>query len=720
MTVIPPHNTRALPVVPFVSETPMLRLVSGKAVAVGEEGCSEHLQSEESLWIDALGGRRLHAPLPVIRGPHCFRNKWVMVDSAAGASCVLPKLSSVATRIATPTQFSGALMLYCVDASKLNPSAEDPSVLDLLLGSADRDDVGESGIRRLLSRTVFVLTHSDYIFEVEDDVQSVLRKESSASTPIRSIGELRDYFLSLLRRTFPGCTDAIHADRILTFSGRNALLTKRILMYESDVQELYDYCEIMFGASFMQTVDTVEIDHLRRMVQRFAQETMLKKSGASDLTEQIRLFDFNATSHLLRDNGDLAMDVVEQLDRALERGKPAVLRDVVNYRSELECLVKETSWVLESSEKISAYSTKMSEEVTDVSSRCLRDFFQERLHELRYVLEGRPLVWFSERQACTIMDMKSALAKLAQFTEQYMLQRGFLEKKVREQRASAGGFDFIDQNAKELLRAMEKEKQELLHTLNVSIAHHVKDEFTRFLPRASEKVKDQQRKSVDEFIHLSSIAVTETANRIREQLDLDSLGKHLVDVPLIEENDRRLKNFLRELPEHVAVAAVEISNQWYVAIDDEELSNPKIPSKREQYERRLKAATKKDGDVEDESEFKMPTDLLYVLEAWRLSFAVIQMHQLCTFNIHTFTNGITLTSERVLDFVNRLVGSLESGALTQKEDVMEAERVVAEVDVVRVELQAIRTTLAGVLDDIHATMVHDLATAEEIVQSVEL
>lgn len=711
MPVIPSGNTKDLPVVPFLSETPMLRLVSGKAVACGEASCYEHLKSEETLWIEALHDRRLHAPLPVIRGPYCYRVKWTLLDAGSGTSCVLPKLSSVATRVATPTAYVSAFMIYCVDATKLQTPSE-ASVLDGLLGSADMTDVSLSGVQRLLRRTVFVLSHADYISDFEDDIQSVSCREVPEFTPIRTIAELLDYFLNMLHEKFPGVE--VDSSQVVPFSGRNALMTKRILLFEPDVQSVYEYCETMFGSSFMQTIDDLDIGFLQRHVQRYATETMLDKSGARRLTELIRLFDFNAGKHLLRENCGLAMDCAEQLDRALEQAKPFVLREVTNSRAELECLVKTTAWVLEASDSIATASNGITEAVYDVASQCLKEFFQARLHELRYVLEGRPLVWFSERQACTIMDIKTSLNKLHAFTEQYVLQRGFLEKKISDQRKSAGGFSFLDDNAEALLQAMEREKKELLIDVATRVAHHTKDEFTRFFPTLLDRIRNKQQAMISAFMKVAEGPVTETENRIREPFDLEGLGNALATCVIVEENDRRLKNFLRELPEHVAVASVEISNQWYVPLPDDELTNPKIPSKREEYAKRLKAATAKEGDVEDESQFRMPPDLLYVLEAWRLSFGMFQLHQLCTYNQHSFSSGVAQANERILDFVNRLVVSLEEGAVSQKENVVESERVVQEMVEVRSQLGGIHSRLESLMSRIDASIVSSLDEAESI------
>lgn len=717
MQVIPPGLSRSLAVVPFVSETPMLRLVSGKAVACGEEGCREHLQGEETLFVEALGDRRLHAPLPVIKGPQHYRSRWVCVDSASGASCILPKLSSVATRVATPTYFAGAMILFCVDATKLK-TKDESSLLDAFFGSTEPSDVSMTTLERLLQRTVFVLTHSDYITEQEDDVQPVLKKDMDEKTTIRTIAELRSYFAQLVSSKLHGRFQVDPA-RIVTFSGRNAFLTNRILMFEPEMQELYDYCEVMFGAAFMQTIDDLEVDYIRRLVARFASETMLERSGARELTKLFRLFDFNSGRHLLAYCSCLALDSVEQLDVALEAAKPFVLREVSNYREELDVLIKETTWVLESTESISAFAKEIVDETVSVASRCLKEFFQERLHELRYILEGRDLAWFRERQACTVMDMKTSFNKLKTFTETYLFQRGFLEKKIYEQRASAGGWEFLDQSPLEVLKAMEREKQEILIDFNTKVAHHIKDEYERFLPTMIERIQAKKKQMTDTYLGMVMPPITETENRIGESLDMDNLLDAMAKAELVEGNERRVKNFLRELPEHVAVAAVEISNQWYVPKSDEELTNIKIPTKREEYEKRLKAASAREGDVEDEGEFRMPSELLYVLESWRLSFSMVQLHQLCTYNAHTFTHAVETANERVLDFVNRLVVSLEEGAVSQKENVEESEQVVVELGDVRTAIRPITERLRQILKVIDDGMVTSLEEAEAIANCAE-
>lgn len=693
LRVLPEKNIRkSLPIVPFLSEIPMLRLRSGKAIACDEDGCRSHLQSEQTLWLEAMADRRLHAPLPCFRGPKPYGVPWVAIDMTRNDSCVVPKVSSVATRVIEPTVLSASAFVYCVKATLLGTPQED-QVFDNLLGSS-AGSVSASTLQRLLDHVTFLLTHSDYIFEIEDNISPVLRRTDShvdgvvyeeQPNAIRTMAELKKTFQRLMRKRW---NYEVPEHRILLFSGRNAFLTKQILMYEPDVQQLYDFCEVMFGGSFMQTVDDMEEGQLRRTVQRFAKDTMFQKSGVAQLTELFRLFDFNGGRYLLSDAASLALECVEQLRVGLVAAKPVAMREALEHRAELQCLVEETSWVYESTASIGHFVHTMSDDLVQLTTRKLSEFCHARLHELRYVLEHRDLAWFKERQACTIVEVQRCLNKLETFTETYLFQRGFLEKKIRDGRASAGGFEFLDQYSTECLAAMEREKHDLLLDFGAKFAHHLKDEFALFLPQIAEAIQARKSELLTQFLRMVEAPITQTTNRIGEPLDMDDLLEHLEKCELLQVNDRRLKNFLRELPEHVAVAGVELSNEWYLPLDDEVLANPTVASKRELHDAKMakQAALAKINEsalfseTNDESGFTMNHQVVYLLESWRLSLGMLQAQQLATYNIHELKQAVSNVTERVLNYIHRLVGDLEHGAVAQQAQVLEMDEAVRQMD----------------------------------------
>jgi energy-coupling factor transporter ATP-binding protein EcfA2 len=645
LDVIPEGTERILEVLPFVSPTPMLRRRQGKAVAAGEEGCRAHLLSEKETWVEELGDRRLHAPLPLIAGPHCCQNNWCLLDCPSSVAALQPKLSSVATRIRTPNIYSADFFFFCVNSTWLGTTKEN-DVLWPWIG--DVTDVQQPAKKRLLEHTVFVLTFADSVPEDEKSVES---------------SEVRSSIASLVKRfkqLFFTATGGLEIEdrRIVCFSGRSAFHTKRLLMFEPSITEMYNYCELVFGAMFMQTIDEMEESALRHMIRKFATEKMMIKSGAQRVTDLVRLFDYNCSIYLMHCACSTATDCVEQLQHAFQSAKPAIAKEVDGLRGELDVLVQQRTWIVTGLDEVTSFvETKMTEDLVYVVQQQLSSFFAKRLEELRFVLEGRELVWFKSHQTSTVAEMQLALRKLERFTATYVQQRAFLESKLEKGAKSVGGWEFLDENTTALLAAMQAEQQELVCSFCRRVSHHVKDEFDRCIGDVMQCVSDKKNALLGQFLAMVNPMLEQAEMRLQRGCDIDTAVNVAAETKLLEKNERRINNFLRELPDHVASAAVEIANQWFVP-PSVSATPSSVP---------CSAATDDDGG------HRIDHNLLYLLEAWRLTFSSIEPYQLCKYNIHEATHALHALHGQAAEFLVAFVEELDRGIGAVKDQIVEIE-----------------------------------------------
>ena len=644
LDVIPNNTERILEVVPFVSPTPMLRRRQGKAIASGEASCREHLLSERETWVEELGDRRLHAPLPLIAGPHCCQSHWTLQDCPPAFTGFQPKLSSVATRIRTPNIFTVDFFFFCVNSTWIGTTKERDAFAPWI---GDIPDVQQSAKERLLEHTIFVLTFADHVLDVEDERIPTSKSTATFTTIASLVSRFKELFLSL--------TGLVVEDRrIVPFSGRNAFLTKRLLMFEPSITEMYCYCETVFGSSFMQTIDDMEEDYLRHMLRKFATDKMMIKSGAQAVTDLVRLFDFNCSKYLMLSVCATATDCVEQVQQAFISAKPTIMKEVEGLRAELDVLVKERTWIVCGADDLGTFvESKMIDELVSVVQQQLGTFFSKRLEEVRFVLEGRELVWFKSHQTSTVVEMQSSLRKLERFTQTYVQQRSFLEAKVERGEKSTGGWEFLDNNAGSLLKAMEAEKEELVCNFCRRVAHHVKDEFERNIDDLIRIVTDKKHALLSQFLSMVNPMLEQAEIRLHRGCYIDTAVNVAADTLLLEANERRINNFLRELPEHVAAAAVEISNQWFVPPSEDALPSSFLTAGEEGH--------------------RIDHNLLYVLEAWRLTFSSIEPHQLCKYNIHDVTQSVQLLHRQGADFLTAYVEELDRGISAVKDQIVEIE-----------------------------------------------
>lgn len=669
LPLLPPNTTRELCVVPFSADQPMIRRQAGKAIASGLESCREHLISEKTTWIEEFADRRLHASLPLINGTHCYASNWVLVDTVSGSSAITPTLSSVASRIHTPNVFVGDFIFYCVDSTLIGTDREQET-LDFLTGEIHAPT---STLQRLADRTTFVLTHADVVLDAETCLENIHRTQRPV---VASIVELRTRFKALFHGRFG--VD-LHDDQLLVFSGRNALAARRMLLIEKPaINEVYDYAEMVYGSQFMQTIDEVEEAQLLRIVKRHAESEGMVRSGANSLIEALRLIDFHAVRHLMASIATTGTECTEQLLTALRLATPQIQEQVVENQELLEVLLKELEWTVDTSDTIEKFAVEMHNAFAKTVEEGFDEFFRERLRELRFVLEHRELAWFRERQHCTVVEMAGSLRQLEAFTERYLAHRAFLEAK--QAKGESSSWEFIDQNISALLHAMEKEKQEHLLHFSAKFAHHIKDEFSIFVPQLAEKISGVREGLKAKLIELSKVALRQTERRMGRPFPLDEALRLLDDVELVERNDRRTNNFLRDLPEHVAVAAVEVSQQWYVPAGDAHVSGSvtgrssisATPSAANsmilaQFGEDFPPASSDDASRHDDGVGSMKAALRYVLEAWRLSCLTIRPHQLCTYNLPAVDENIAKLNEDILSYIRFYVDSLEAGIAEQQQ-----------------------------------------------------
>jgi hypothetical protein len=198
----------------------------------------------------------------------------------------------------------------------------------------------------------------------------------------------------------------------------------------------------------------------------------------------------------------------------------------------------------------------------------------------------------------------------------------------------------------------------------------------------------------------------------------------------------------------VAVAAVELSNQWYVPLEEDVVVVPAsikdgpsnvsafaalTPSPqrltmtnasaglsarsleaRSLNREKFDSAEYGGGDRNDPESYhrRIDSNMLFILEVWRLSFSTIQIHQLCSYNIHEFTEAIDQLSDRVLDFINNFVVALEEGSSDQKERIVEAEADLHEIKAVVERLEPLQEQLNALYDRMDTQMVWTIEEAE--------
>eukprot|EP00744_Colponema_vietnamica_P005766 GILI01008420.1.p1 GENE.GILI01008420.1~~GILI01008420.1.p1 ORF type:complete len:475 (+),score=102.65 GILI01008420.1:38-1426(+) len=122
---------------------------------------------------------------------------------------------------------------------------------------------------------------------------------------------------------------------------------------------------------------------------------------------------------------------------------------------------------------------------------------------------------------------------------------------------------FLEDNAEQFLDALEAEKQGALVDFFVRVCHHIRDRYEELVPELIARLSEQKSLALDKLHDLIKEPIQEAYARLGIPFDIEAAMTQLFEVDLIQANRRRLNSFLRELPEHVASAAIEISNQWY-------------------------------------------------------------------------------------------------------------------------------------------------------------
>jgi hypothetical protein len=395
----------------------------------------------------------------------------------------------------------------------------------------------------------------------------------------------------------------------------------------------------------------------------------------------VKLFDFNSSLFLMGCVCNTAIDCVEQLQCAFVAAKPAIAKEVAGLRAEHDVLEQQRQFITTGLGEVASFvETKMTDELVAVVQQQLSSFFAKRLDEIRFVLEGRELVWFKSNQTATVVEMQSAFRKLERFTAAYVQQRTFLTSKMERGEKSLGGWSFLDENSAAVLKAMQAEQQELVCGFSRRVSHHVKDEFDRSIGGIMSAVREKKHELLAQFVAMCNPMLEQAEERLQRECGIDTAVNIAADTMLLEPNERRINNFLRELPEHVASAAVEIGNQWFAP-----LSASDTPSDA------ARSAGPDDADVSGDGGHHIDRNLLFVLEAWRLTFSSIEPYQLCKYNIHEVEQSLQVLHGHAADFLTSYVGELDAGIASIHD-------LVAELMADGQELEEIEASVAPVAD----------------------
>ena len=155
-------------------------------------------------------------------------------------------------------------------------------------------------------------------------------------------------------------------------------------------------------------------------------------------------------------------------------------------------------------------------------------------------------------------DLDALVEKRIQQIRESVAAMGTVEPTV-----VVGTNEFLEGNAEQFLDALEAEKQQRLEDFFIRFCHHIRDRYEELTPALLERLDDQKRLALSRLEALIEEPIAEAYARLGVPFDLRAAMAQLSAVHLMQPNRRRLNSFLRELPEHVAAAAIEISNQWY-------------------------------------------------------------------------------------------------------------------------------------------------------------
>lgn len=692
--VLPPNTVKNLAVSPKPvrsedvgsekeTEPLLFKKSTGRAIAKGVANCRQHLEEEiesfmhssdhnTSLFAENLSDRELTIPSLPLLDPTMFHCATVEFIDCPAESCVFaPQLCQAASDVRQPNVLNADLFWNCIDSRVLTRlinvlvphcssdavgiededlkrsameavqnASSNPVTVDLASKAANdllyhvlsrcnaNASIPTSSKATSVGITLFVLTHVDEVMNGRD---------RNHEEQIRSL--LLQGFVELMHKTSDGEIN-IDPTHVIFFSAPSVKCTLRLLSQDRpSIQELYDYCEDNMGSGFMQTIDSIEEEQLRRIVARYASEEIYNRSGAGAIIERMKLADFNSAKIWLKGICLGGIECLEQLALAGESAKPALARQLVESQSHLTELLRELEWAVSTAQQVKNYCIKtMIQTQVSFANRELDNFLQNCLEDIRYVLEHRELEWYRERHACTVVEMNQSLRKLEKFTDSYMIKRAFLERKlqirddpsqftkaigaggrrgsdsdmssvesskfsahqgsvtmthktgvtsaaqdldamverriqqIRQSVAAMGTVEptivvgtnpFLEENAEEFLDALEAEKQQHLVDFFIRVCHHIRDRYEELIPSLIERLEEQKKIALSKLEALIREPVQEAFERLGVPFDIKAAMEQLTQVQLIEPNRRRLNSFLRELPEHVAAAATEISNQWY-------------------------------------------------------------------------------------------------------------------------------------------------------------
>jgi hypothetical protein len=605
------------------------------------------------------------------------------------------------------------------------------------LGEAERDESlkhrGGAGVtpvetrKRLLECVVFVITHTDAITDFEECLTNIHIK--SEPPALKTIQEVYDRLCDIIEDAFH---QPVSDSRVLLMNCEGAFMAKNLLRRHSTatmavgqgaapmpkelptVQELYEYSERMFGSAFMQKIDEMSLHDLQRLVVHHAWSQSLAKTGAQALDQTVAIMDFNIVRHLMTSVAVASSEAADTLATALMHGIKTLEAEHESAVSQVRLLESELAWAHKSIDSIQTAMAHTMSIISATADRVVEHFFGRRLDELQYILEHKGLEWFMSRQTGVVVDMKSALNKLEVFNVRYLQQRRYLHDKMSAGQSIGSGrggtsstassdfndslrememdpeelrlaeaaarpsaaSEFVANNMDLLLSALENDRREQLMPLFVSFGHHLRDEVMHALGDFKQEIDQARMVGLASFKDACTRPVTETMKRVGNVLDLDEVLEPLRSLVLLEPNSRRLNNFVRELPEHVASAAIGIATDEYqrmlaedaeaadFAEEDSERAASDAASSRQKSTWRSGGASRirvSTRGLPEPGTPDMRRHLNYVLEAWRIALLTVSVDQLATFRYNELAEGIGSASAQVVEFLGTYAGSISDG-----------------------------------------------------------
>ena len=359
---------------------------------------------------------------------------------------------------------------------------------------------------------------------------------------------------------------------------------------QATVEEMYEYCETVYGFEYMQRIDQVPLDLLRRRVYAHAESLGLTQTGAVDLDESVFLLDLNIYRHLMMSIAIEMCQAVHTLTQSLQLGEKTLLLEQEAAKENLSLLRDEMKWISGVIETAELSALSVASNMSQALSKAMGAFVTRRLEELTFVLDGRPFEVHAGRHVPTMVEMRSTLKRYKDFLAGYLKHFNYfrqLEKGgpfdwiANEQETDAqeeqptfdadGRSHFLHQNFRSMQTASEAEHYEKLLDLAMPFSHHVKHEFGVFikeLVHVVEKTRDEALKSLTGAVQEALGVVTghlakQQHCRAFTSFNIEDAMKPLLGLRIIELDRIKLNNFMRDLVPEVSKVAQSLANDSF-------------------------------------------------------------------------------------------------------------------------------------------------------------